>query len=92
MCDFLPIIVPDQCTLSPLLKDSFGITAYPDVVEKTITPEHEFLVLACDGIWDVLTNQEVVDFVRVRIAQRMDPEIVSIVIDRIYWTCSITYF
>lgn len=22
-----------------------------------------FLVLACDGIWDVMTNQEVVDFV-----------------------------
>ena len=72
-------LLPTQYTLSPLLKDSFGITAYPDVVEKTITPEHEFLVLACDGIWDVLTNQEVVDFVRVRIAQRMDPEIVSIV-------------
>ena len=26
------------------------------------------------GIWDVLSNQEVVDFVRTRIAQRMEPE------------------
>jgi serine/threonine protein phosphatase PrpC len=26
-----------------------------------------FVVLACDGIWDVMTNQEVVDF----IAQRL---------------------
>ena len=44
-----------------------------------ITPEHEFIVQACDGIWDVLTNQEVIDFVRARIAQRMRPEIVSCV-------------
>ena len=43
-----------------------------------LTNEFEFLVLACDGIWDVLTNQEVVDFIRDRIAQKMLPETVSI--------------
>ncbi|XP_041359473.1 probable protein phosphatase 2C T23F11.1 [Gigantopelta aegis] len=52
------------------------VTAAPDVIEKIIKPDHEFLVLACDGIWDVLTNQEVVDFVRARIAQRMEPDII----------------
>lgn len=52
------------------------ILAFPDVLEKQITPDHEFLVIACDGIWDVLTNQEVVDFVRARIAHGMEPETV----------------
>ncbi|XP_059155657.1 probable protein phosphatase 2C T23F11.1 isoform X2 [Physella acuta] len=52
------------------------VTANPDVIEKPITPDHEFIVLACDGIWDVLTNQEVVEFVRNRIAQRMEPDII----------------
>lgn len=49
------------------------VTALPDITVTDITPETEFLVLACDGIWDVLTNQEVVDFIRPRIAQKMDP-------------------
>lgn len=48
--------------------------AYPDVIVKDLTPDHEFIVLACDGIWDVMTNDEVVDFVRTRIASRMEPE------------------
>ncbi|KXJ23938.1 putative protein phosphatase 2C T23F11.1 [Exaiptasia diaphana] len=50
------------------------VTAMPDVITKEITPDYEFIILACDGIWDVLSNQEVVDFVRSRIAQRMEPE------------------
>ncbi|XP_063415550.1 probable protein phosphatase 2C T23F11.1 isoform X1 [Mytilus trossulus] len=52
------------------------VTAYPDVVQKRITSDHEFIVLACDGIWDVLTNQEVVTFVRSRIAQGMQPDMI----------------
>nr|CEL67432.1 TPA: Protein phosphatase 1G [Neospora caninum Liverpool] len=40
------------------------ITAFPDVRITRITPEDEFVIIACDGIWDGKTNQEAVDFVR----------------------------
>jgi hypothetical protein len=53
------------------------LAACPDVEVHDLTPEHEFIVLACDGIWDVLTNQEVLDFIRVRISKQMEPQIVS---------------
>lgn len=35
----------------------------PDVFEYTITSRDYFIVLGCDGLWDVLDNQDVVDFV-----------------------------
>ncbi|KAG6841987.1 hypothetical protein C0991_004478 [Blastosporella zonata] len=40
------------------------ITADPDVTVHQISEEDEFLVIACDGIWDCLNSQEVIDFVR----------------------------
>jgi serine/threonine protein phosphatase PrpC len=32
------------------------ITAQPDIHVATLTDEDSFLVLACDGIWDVMTK------------------------------------
>jgi protein phosphatase 2C family protein 2/3 len=34
----------------------------------------DFVLLACDGIWDVLTNQQVSDFVVDKIAGNTQPE------------------
>jgi len=50
------------------------VTAAPDVIEKTITEDWEFILIACDGIWDVLSNDEALKFVRTRVAQQMPPE------------------
>ena len=45
-----------------------AVTSNPEVTEWTIDPsQDEFAVLACDGIWDVKTNENVVAFVRERI-------------------------
>lgn len=52
------------------------VTAFPDVQSRDLTDDLEFIVIACDGIWDVLSNEEVVDFVRKRIAERMEPSII----------------
>ena len=39
------------------------ILAMPEVRREKISPNTEFLILACDGIWDCLTSQEAVDLV-----------------------------
>ncbi|RKF81888.1 Protein phosphatase 2C-like protein 1 [Golovinomyces cichoracearum] len=41
------------------------VTGHPYTTETVIQPDiDEFLVLACDGIWDVCTDQEAVNLVR----------------------------
>ena len=35
------------------------VIAVPEVRHLTLEEGDEFLLLACDGIWDVLSNQEV---------------------------------
>lgn len=59
------------------------VTANPEIHDRQISPEDEFIVLACDGIWDVLSNQQVVDFVRSKIAKGFKLEqICEMVLDR----------
>ncbi|KAK1372653.1 PPM-type phosphatase domain-containing protein [Heracleum sosnowskyi] len=44
------------------LKD-FGLISVPEISHRRLTEKDEFVVLATDGIWDVLSNKEVVDIV-----------------------------
>uniref|UniRef100_A0A2K5N495 protein-serine/threonine phosphatase n=1 Tax=Cercocebus atys TaxID=9531 RepID=A0A2K5N495_CERAT len=46
------------------------ISALPDIKVLTLTDDHEFMVIACDGIWNVMSSQEVVDFIQSKISQR----------------------
>ncbi|RDY06007.1 putative protein phosphatase 2C 12 [Mucuna pruriens] len=41
-----------------MLKDH-GIIAVPDISYRTLTANDQFIVLASDGVWDVLSNKEV---------------------------------
>lgn len=40
------------------------VTAEPETRVLPIQPDHEFLILASDGLWDKVSNQEAVDTVR----------------------------
>lgn len=46
------------------------ISATPDVRTFKRQATDEFMVICCDGIWDVLSSQEVVEFVRARLGPR----------------------
>ena len=41
-----------------------AVTAFPEIISEARSLQDEFIVLACDGIWDVMSSAEVVDKVR----------------------------
>lgn len=59
------------------------ITAEPDVKEVVLKPDDEFIILACDGIWDCLTNEEAVKYVRDRIDTKRPADIGVELLDEI---------
>lgn len=48
-----------------------------------LNDDDEFIILACDGIWDCLTNEEAVRFVRERLDKCTPTEIGVEMLDRI---------
>lgn len=40
------------------------VTSHPYTTETYLTAEDEFMILACDGLWDVCSDQTAVDVVR----------------------------
>ncbi len=63
------------------------ITAKPDIYERDLEPGDEFFILASDGIWDVLTSQNAVDFVTSHVASGM---LLSSIAERLLDRCVAT--
>ncbi|MCO5574917.1 hypothetical protein L7F22_028712 [Adiantum nelumboides] len=50
------------------------LSGEPEVKHFILTADDEFLIIGCDGLWDVLTSQLAVEFARKRLQQHNDPE------------------
>ena len=48
------------------------LSAEPELKLTTLTKEDEFLIIGSDGIWDVFTSQNAVDFARRRLQEHND--------------------
>lgn len=58
-----PGLTISRCIGADLCK-SLGVTAVPDTFEYKVNEKKDFfLVIASDGIWDVMANQEVINFI-----------------------------
>eukprot|EP01089_Gocevia_fonbrunei_P010839 TRINITY_DN23831_c0_g1_i1.p1 TRINITY_DN23831_c0_g1~~TRINITY_DN23831_c0_g1_i1.p1 ORF type:complete len:409 (+),score=110.36 TRINITY_DN23831_c0_g1_i1:35-1261(+) len=54
-----------------------GLIADAEVTEWDLESDCQFIILACDGLWDVLKHQEAVDFVVEKLKENDDPQLTS---------------
>mmetsp|Transcript_20755 Transcript_20755/g.50921 ORF Transcript_20755/g.50921 Transcript_20755/m.50921 type:complete len:373 (-) Transcript_20755:444-1562(-) len=45
------------------ISQKVGVISVPEITVHTLTPEDEFVVLASDGVWEFMENEEVISFV-----------------------------
>uniref|UniRef100_A0A161N0F7 protein-serine/threonine phosphatase n=1 Tax=Triatoma infestans TaxID=30076 RepID=A0A161N0F7_TRIIF len=48
-----------------------AVSCAPDIMTKKLDKNWKFIVLACDGIWEVMSNEKVGDFVKRRLSDGM---------------------
>ncbi len=57
------------------------ITANPEIRIENLSSDCDFIILACDGIWDCLTNQEICDIVISRLKKEPNIKLSKIIED-----------
>lgn len=53
---------------------NYPLTSDPELEEIVLTEEDEFLIMGCDGLWDVMSSQYSVTIVRKELMLHNDPE------------------
>lgn len=60
------------------------VTANPDIITADLSEDAEFIALACDGIWDCMSSQELVDFVHEQLKLQSK---LSVICERVLDNC-----
>ena len=48
------------------------MTGNPDIYTYDLSPEDDFIIMGCDGIWETKTNQQMVDFLYEKLRTKKD--------------------
>ena len=46
-------------SLGDFVSHSVGVSAEPEIKKFNLQPRHKFIVIASDGVWEFLSNEEV---------------------------------
>lgn len=46
-------------SIGDYLAHTIGVSSDPEVMRFDLKPEHKFMVIASDGVWEFLTNEEI---------------------------------
>jgi serine/threonine protein phosphatase PrpC len=50
-------------SIGDLVATTIGVISDPEIIEFELNEDSKYIILASDGIWEVLTNEEVRDIV-----------------------------
>ena len=50
-------------SIGDLVAAHVGVISEPDIIIHELTPADKFIVIATDGVWEFITNQDCVDIV-----------------------------
>uniref|UniRef100_A0A7S2KG14 PPM-type phosphatase domain-containing protein n=2 Tax=Leptocylindrus danicus TaxID=163516 RepID=A0A7S2KG14_9STRA len=77
----------DYKTNKELPHESQAVIAVPEVKILERSSKDEFIVLACDGVWDVMTNEECAAFVSKECNRDSEPEDLAKMCDDLLRDC-----
>ncbi|OAF70608.1 hypothetical protein A3Q56_01635 [Intoshia linei] len=63
------------------------ITPKPDVKTVKLVKEDEFMIIACDGIWNVMTSEEIISFVSERLNDKNNKMSINDIISAVFDKC-----
>ncbi|MDA9673884.1 FHA domain-containing protein [bacterium] len=58
-------------------KNKSPLISIPEINEFVLSNQDKYIVLACDGLWDVMSNQDVVNFINNKLKKRINLNLIA---------------